>query len=363
MNILVYIGHPAQYHFFKHTISRLKKDGHKVRVLIKTKDILEQLLQEDGLEYKNIQENIRKNTKWGILSASLKRTWSVYHEARDFKADILTGTDASIAQAAWLLRKPSITTLEDDVEIISNLAKLTYPFTSDIVVPTVCKVGKWEQKKIGYSGYMKLAYLHPNYFKPDEAVIKKYGIQDKFVLIRLAKLSAHHDNGIKGLDTRLVDQILNIANERGFQVFISAESDIKKHLRPYQLTIRHTDIHHLMAFASLLISDSQSMSVEAAMLGTPNLRFSDFSGRISVLEELEHKYGLTMGFKTDESERLIDTVKDLLSKPSNVEFKQRRAKMLEDKIDVTSFLIWYIENYPESRKMMKQDPDYQYRYR
>jgi hypothetical protein len=105
------------------------------------------------------------------------------------------------------------------------------------------------------------------------------------------------------------------------------------------------------------------MSVEAAMLGTPNLRFSDFSGRISVLEELEHKYGLTMGFKTDESERLIDTVKDLLSKPSNVEFKQRRAKMLEDKIDVTSFLIWYIENYPESRKMMKQDPDYQYRFR
>lgn len=363
MNILVYLGHPAQYHFFKHTIHRLKKDGHKVRVLIKTKDILEQLLQEDGLEYKNIQGTIRKNTKWGILSASLKRTWAVYHEARDFNADILTGTDASIAQAAWLLRKPSVTTLEDDVEIISNLARLTYPFTSDILVPTVCKVGKWEQKKIGYLGYMKLAYLHPNCFHPDKAIIKKYGIQDKFLLIRLAKLSAHHDNGIKGIDTKLVDQILNIANERGFQVFISSESDIKEDLRPYQLAIRHTDIHHLMAFASLLISDSQSMSVEAAMLGTPNLRFSDFSGRISVLEELEHRYGLTKGIKTDEPQRLITEVNELLSKDSTEEFKERRKKMLSDKIDVTSFMTWFLENYPASRQMMKDNPTYQLTFR
>ena len=134
--ILIYIGHPAQYHFIKHTIRNLRKDGNEVRILIKTKDILEQLLQEDVLTYKNIQESVRKNTKWGILSASLKRTWAVYKEAKRFKADILTGTDSSIAQAAWLLRIPAITTLEDDVEIIMNLARLTYPFTSTILVPT-----------------------------------------------------------------------------------------------------------------------------------------------------------------------------------------------------------------------------------
>ncbi len=61
-------------------------------------------------------------------------------------------------------------------------------------------------------------------------------------------------------------------------------------------------MHHVLSFASLLICDSQSMSVEAAMLGVPSLRYSSFSGRISVLEELEHQYGLTYGINPEHPE-------------------------------------------------------------
>lgn len=362
--ILVYIGHPAQYHFFKHTIKKLNNDGHEVKILIKTKDILGQLLQEDGVDYDNIQEIIRKNTKWGILSASFKRTWAVLKEARRFNADILIGTDASVAQSAWLLRKPAITTLEDDVEIINSLAKLTYPFTSVILVPTVCRVGKWESKKISYAGYMKLAYLHPNYFKPDKAIVDKYGIGNKYILIRLAKLSAHHDVGIKGLDSKLVGSIIKIASERGYQVFISSESEIEEGLRTYQLRIRHSDIHHLMAFSSLLISDSQSMSVEAAMLGVPNLRYSDFSGRISVLEELEHHYGLTKGIRTGDPQKLIDEVVSILAHEDSAnDYQTRRVKMLEEKIDVTAFLTWFLEDYPHSKDVMHENSNFQFHFR
>lgn len=362
--ILIYFGHPAQYHFFKYSIKKLRDNGNEVRILIKTKDILEDLLREDGQKYHNIQDTVRKNTKWGILIASLKRTWTVYKEARIFKADLLIGTDSSIAQAGWLLRKPAITTLEDDVEIIMNLARLTYPFTSTILVPTVCRVGKWEKKKIGYAGYMKLAYLHPNHFTPDRTIVANYGIGEKYILIRLAKLSAHHDAGIKGLNKVLVDNIINLAEQNGYQVFISSEADIDECLCKYQLRIKHKDIHHVMAFASLLISDSQSMSVEAAMLGTPNLRFSDFSGRISVLEELESVYGLTKGVKTNEPKRLIDEVSQLLSGKSAVnDYSKNRKRMLSDKIDVTTFLTWFIENYPECMRIMKENPDYQYRFR
>lgn len=360
MRALFYIGHPAQYHFFKHTIYNLKKEGNEVRILIKTKDILEQLLTEDGLEYVNIQSLVRKSTKCGILSASFKRTWAVYKIAKSFKADILLGTDSSIAQAGWLLRKPAITTLEDDEPIIKNLARLTYPFTTDILVPTVCSVGKWEQKKIGYKGYMKLAYLHPHYFKPDSNIVSSYGITSRFILIRLAKLSAHHDDGIKGLDIKLVDTIISKAEAKSYKVYISSETEIDERFSNYKLRIKHTDIHHVMSFASLLISDSQSMSVEAAMLGVPNLRFSDFSGRISVLEELENTYGLTLGIKTNEAERLIAELERLLdmNDVKNI-FSERRQKMLNDKIDVTAFLTWFIKNYPKSEQMMKHNPDFQ----
>ena len=33
--------------------------------------------------------------------------------------------------------------------------------------------------------------------------------------------------------------------------------------------------------------------------------------------------------------------------------------MLKDKIDVTSFLVWFAENYPQNVTVMKEDPKYQ----
>ena len=358
--ILVYLGHPAQYHFIKNALRLWKQDGHDVKVLIKTKDILENLLKEDDVDFENIQSKPRGNGKLDILTASIRRTKAVFGIAKKFKADVLVGTDSSVAQAAWLLRKPAITVLEDDYEVIKNLAKLTYPFTSCILVPTVCRVGSYEKKKVGYSGYMKLAYLHPNWFMPDRTVLTKYDLPERFVLIRLAKLSAHHDVGIKGLNLDLVQKMISIAQKYGYRVYITSETALDPLLQPYKLHIEYRDIHHALAYAGLLVSDSQSMSVEAAMLGIPSVRFSDFAGRISVLEVLEQKYQLTYGVPTDKPEQLLEKVNSLLSDTTLREtFQKRRDTMLNDNIDVTAFLTWFIENYPESHKIMKENPDYQ----
>lgn len=349
MNLLVYCGHPAQYHFFKNALSILRDRGHEIKILIKSKDVLENLVRNDGWQYENIQTAARGNSKPAILWASLKRTAAVVKIAWRFKADILAGTDSSIAQAAWFLHKPSFTTLEDDVEIISNLAKLTYPFTRHILVPKVCRVGKWERKKIGYEGYMKLAYLHPNYFRPDKGIVDNYGLPEDYILIRLAKLTAHHDEGIKGLSKNTVINLINIAERYGVKAFISAEAELDEQMKPYALRINPSDIHHIMAHSRLLVSDSQSMSVEAAMMGVPSLRFSDFAGRISVLEELEHKYGLTFGIKTSESDKLLSTADEIIGDPGNKSTFQTRHKMLlDDKIDVTAMLVDLFGNYPQS---------------
>lgn len=351
MNILVSCGHPAQYHFFKNALRLLKQRGHNVKLLIKSKDVLESLVKEDGWDYVNIQQKYRGNSKPAILMASFKRTAAIVKIARKFKPDILAGTESGIAQAGWLLGKPSFTTLEDDVEIIANLARLTYPFTRYILVPNVCRVGKWESKKIGYEGYMKLAYLHPNYFTPNTKVLEQYGIEGDYILIRLAKLTAHHDTGIKGLNTQLVMDIISKAESSGMRAYISSEIPLSEELEPYRLGINPVDIHHIMAFSKLLVSDSQSMSVEAAMLGVPSLRFSDFAGRISVLEELENVYGLTFGIKTYEPERLLTMTTDILSDEKREErFKSAHTRLLDDKIDVTAMMVDLFENYPESLK-------------
>ena len=55
---------------------------------------------------------------------------------------------------------------------------------------------------------------------------------------------------------------------------------------------------------------------------------------------------------------------ELLNTPNlKSEFQKRRRKMLTDKIDVTAFMVWFIENYPKSFKIMKDNPEYQYKFK
>ena len=100
-----------------------------------------------------------------------------------------------------------------------------------------------------------------------------------------------------------------------------------------------------MAFAALYIGDSQSMAVEAAMLGTPSIRFNDFAGRIGVLEELEKKYKLTIGIPSNDTPLLYQTIESMVDTDNLKElFQARRKKMLEDKIDVATYITNFIEN-------------------
>ena len=215
----------------------------------------------------------------------------------------------------------------------------------------------WEKQTIHYPGFLKLAYLHPNRFTPDANVPKKYGIDpDKpYFLIRFAKLNAHHDNGVNGISTAIAEQIVRLLAPKG-HIYITSERALEPQFEQYRLHINPLDIHHVMAFATLYIGDSQSMAVEAAMLGVPSLRFNDFVGKkkIGVMEELEHAYGLTYGISSHEPETLYAKINDLLAMPRlREDFQARRCKMLADKIDVTAFLTYFIENYPQSAKAAK----------
>ena len=72
------------------------------------------------------------------------------------------------------------------------------------------------------------------------------------------------------------------------------------------------------------------------------------------MEELEHVYGLTYGISSHEPEKLYEKIKELLQKTDlREEFQIRRKKMLEDKIDVTAFLTWFVENFPQSQLQTK----------
>lgn len=363
MNILFYFGHPAQYLFAKESIKKLK-ERHQVVLVLKTKDVLEDLLKSDEHDYINILPDERGKSKLSIVFSLVKRIFKIFPLIVKYKANILISTDASVALVGKLLNKHVITITEDDYHIIKSLGDLTYPVTSSIFCPAPCDVGRWTHKKIGYFGYMKLAYLHPKVFTPDPNMVYKYGLVKDYVLIRVAKLTAHHDFGIKGLDVDLIKNIISILKSFNLTPYISSEAPLTEELKEYELKIKVSDMHHILSFAQLIVCDSQSMCVEASMLGIPSLRYSSFAGKISVLEELEHKYQLTFGVLPGNNNLLISKLLEILQLPDfRITFSERRKNMLKEKINVSEFFTWFVENYPSSKTIFENDPSFQFRFK
>lgn len=345
---LFFLGHPAHFHLFRGTIERLKQEGHRVTIFIKKKDILESLLQNAGFEYINALPKGRRDGKVGIAIGVIKKNLKLLRFCVQDRPDWMAGTSAEIAHIGFLLRIPSYVFSEDDYSVISTFAKVTYPFASHVVSPEGCDNGKWNDKTIRYRGYHKLAYLHPNQFTADASIVDQYFPHNEpYYIIRLAQLNAHHDDDARGISNTFMQRLLAMLKQRG-RVFITSEREIPDEFAEYLLQINPLHIHHVMSFASLYIGDSQSMAVEAAMLGTPNVRISSFSGKISVLEELEHTYNLTVGIHPKEEERILAAIQTMIENPEiRTEYQQRRKNMLRDKIDVTA---WLVELFTQPNK-------------
>ena len=363
MKILFHLGHPAHFHLFKNVIKNLEINGHKISILIKKKDILEDLLNQAKLTYKNILTQGRKDSKIGLIYGQILQDYGVLKFCLKNKQDLLIGSSSSIAHVGKLLNIPSINVTEDDAEVVPLFAKIAFPWSSAIIAPEVCSVGKWKNKKIAYSGYNELAYLHPQNFIPNRKLVNKYFPTDnKYFILRLAKLTAHHDNNINGINKEIVSNLINILKTYG-EIYITSERKLEEKFERYRININPLDMHHVLAFATLYIGDSQTMAAEAGVLGVPFVRFNDFVGQISYLNELEDKYKLGYGIKTNEVIKLYDIVNKLINDNNLIEtFQKRREKMLKDKIEFSSFLTWFFENYPNSAQIMRESPDYQFEF-
>lgn len=220
------------------------------------------------------------------------------------------------------------------------------------------------QKKVPFHGYKELGSLHPRRFNPNQDIIKQFNPDlSKYFILRLVSLKATHDVGKAGLNDEEVLLLISMLENHG-KVFITSERSLPDKFEKYRISIKVNEIAHALYFADLLIADSQTMSAEAGVLGTPYIRFNDFVGRISYLEELENKYKLGYGIKTKDKDLLFSKVNELLNTPNlKDEWKIKRSKMLSEKIDMTDFMVWFFENYPESAKIIEENPDYQYKFK
>lgn len=355
--VLFHLGHPAHFHLFKHVISKLKESNSAVFILIKKKDVLENLVRSSGWEYTNILEGGRKDSKLGIAKGMLLQDLRLFQFCRKHKPGLLIGTSFAISHVGKILGIPSINVNEDDAGVVPLYARMAYPWASVILSPTACSNGKWEHKTIHYQGYHELAYLHPNHFSPDAEIVKKYiPAKTTYCLLRFAKLTAHHDEGVSGISDELAMRLIERLRPH-MQVVITSERPLSPELEPYRLAVSPEDMHDVMGFARLYIGDSQTMAAEAGVLGIPYIRYNDFVGRIGYLEEMENHYQLGRGIKPGNEQVLLEAVEELIMNENLANhWQQKRQQMLSEKIDFSKFMVWFIQQYPGSVQIFRDNP-------
>lgn len=336
MKIIIDILHPAHVHVFKNFIRLMKERGHSVIVTARDKDVTLGLLDSYEIEYIKISKITE--SKMGLLWELLKRDWKFYRIARKFKPSVMIGCmGPTISVVGWLMKIPRVIFYNNET------AKLTNSFSQPLATAFVTSTSyesKVHGKHITHNSYHELAYLHPNYFKPDISVLNLAGLKEneRFFIVRFVSWQSSHDIGAKGLTDK--EKFIKELEKYG-KVLITSEKNLPEHLENYKLNIPAHKMHDLLAYADLCVGESATMAAEAALLGIPSVYIANTLRGYT--NELEREYGLVYNFKTQKegTEKTLELIKDTKTKEV---WQRKKEKVIEDKIDLTKWMIDFIEN-------------------
>lgn len=358
MKILIDIGHPAHVHYFRNFIKIMEAKGHTFFVSARNRSIIHYLLKKYNITFWSRGKG--RNNILGKMFYMLEADIKLFQKSVQFKPDIfISFASPYAAQVAWITRKPHI--VLDDTEH-TRFAPFFYKPFSKIILNPSCYQKQMGIKQFRFNSFTELFYLHKNYYSPDPEVLKLLGLfnNEKYVLLRFGSWKALHDISHHGLDLNTKNKLVNLLEKRGFRVFISDEAEnTEPNFIKYLIKIPPEYIHDVLFYAELFVSEGGTMASEAAILGTPVVYVNSLP-LMGYLQE-EQKQGLLFPFSS--SDGIIEKVEELLSYSNLKEICQtRKQNLLAGKIDPTAFLVWFVEKYPESSRIMEEDPDYQLRF-
>jgi len=345
MRILIDITHPAHVHFFKNAIAEFARRGNTVRIASRRKDICTQLLDLIGLEHTPLSSAPREKNLAAFASEMAVHCYRLYRLSRAFRPDLLLQIAGTfIAPVGRLLRCPTIGFYDTEGATVSNA--ISFPLLTKVCTPNSYQ-GDIGSHQIRYPGYHELAYLHPDNFTADEGVLAECGLdrREKYFLLRFVGFNALHDYKESGFNLDAKLRLIATLADFG-RVIITSEAPLPEKLAPYRCPVPLDKIHHLMAFATLLVSESSTMASESAVLGVPALYIST-TGR-GYTDEQERVYGLVRNFKPTEQQACLMTAMEIARKATNSvrrEYEEKRTRLLREKIDTSRWMIDYVESF------------------
>ena len=348
MKVLIDIGHPGHVHLFRNFATEFQERGHKVLFTVRHKEFETELLRSYNFKSVLLGKNFKSlpGKIFGILKFDIK----LLKVALKFRPDVFFSHGSIYAaHIAAIMGKPHIS-MEDSGNM--EQIRLYRPFTKAILTPDILNEDLGG-KQVRYKGYHEISYLHPRYFKPDINIKRLLGLNDsdRYCIVRFVSWNASHDLGKKGFSPEEKIRIINELS-KSLTVFITSEVTLPAEIDKYRIKLPPHLIHHALAFADIVVSEGATITSESGVLGTPAMYVSSIAR--SYIDDQE-RYGTVYNCKPGNG--VIQDINKVLKEGKGV-YKERMEKLISDKIDVTAFMVWFVENYPQSLTKMKNQPDY-----
>lgn len=350
MKLLVDIGHPAHVHLFKGVSDALLSKGWDVLFSVRVKGENSKLIEAYEFKFE-IYGKTHKTIPLKVFSV-IHKNLSLYRIIKSFNPSItISHSSFYLSQVSWYCSIPNIT-LEDTGNMEQIMLYL--PFTNVILTPESYHRNHGT-KHIRYHGFHENAYIHTDLQKLNAS--GNVTVRDT-ILIRLVDWAASHDIGQDGLSLDSIYELLKIRGA-GNYIKILSERPLPEDLKQYELIIQPQFLHKFLQHVRLYIGEGATLASECALQGIPAIYINSLSA--GVIQE-KVKAGLMYHFKTNDD--VIRKAKELIDDPGSYDRHMRISnEYLENQIDLSKFLTWFVEKWPESFQIMKTDPDYQYNYK
>ena len=353
MRILIDIGHPAHVHMFRCFAKEMQNRGSEVLFTCRDKEFEIKLLTAYGLKFINFGKKSKSSI--GKIFDLIKFNWNEWRIAKKFRPDVfLSHGSITASHVAWLMNKPSIA-FEDTFNM--EQIRLWEPMVSSILTSMYNHPLK-SNKVVRYKGYNELLYLHPNKFESSKNTLQRLQVKEneKYVILRFVSWGATHDKGHTGLSYE--NKVLAVKEFSKYaKVFISSEKPLPVELEEYRIPIQAEEMHDAMANATLIFGESATMVAEGVVMGVPGI-YLDNTGRLYT-QEFEEVYNMCYNYTESDIDQQLAIKKgvEILQLDNHTKFIEQHQKLINDNVDVTNFLVWFIENYPQSAKQTKENQE------
>ena len=176
------------------------------------------------------------------------------------------------------------------------------------------------------------AYLDPRHFTPDAEALRAAGVDPEapYTVLRVVRWAATHDVGRRGSTPAQIQRIARRLGRYG-RVYVTSERPLPPDLEPLRARIPPARLHDLLAFARLCLAEGGTVSVEAALLGTPAVLCATYD--FGYLLELEQTYGLIT--RAPSLDQAVDAAESLLGDPdARGAWRRKRDRLFAETDDV-----------------------------